>query len=52
MEYIFSLKRNVLHSLYLDHNVEVPALSIFITRDVITHCYSSRNKSVYPMFNT
>ena len=22
------------------------ALSIFITRDVITHCYSSRNKSV------
>ena len=26
--------------------IELLALSIFITRDVITHCYSSRNKSV------
>ena len=27
--------------------VQLVALSIFITCDVITHCYSSRNKSVY-----
>ena len=28
------------------------AVSIFITHDVIFHCYSSRNKSVYTIFNT
>ena len=32
------------------HSEKYQALSIFITCDIITHCYSSRNKSV-PMFN-
>ena len=30
----------------LSKQVNILALSSFITRDVITHCYSSRNKSV------
>ena len=39
---------------YWIHVVSYPiaALSIFVTRDVITFCYSSWIKSVNPMFNT